>query len=81
MNIKENQLKELGKLIDISSGEKERPWREKKIRTLELAESYKRLGMKKAYRVLECSSYLEFKRYIETKELKLHQANFCKVRL
>lgn len=71
----------MNQLKDISKNGKERPWDEKKLKTLELAESYKRLGMKKAYRVLDCSSYLEFKRYIENGKLKLYQANFCKVRL
>lgn len=59
--------------------EKVRPWREHKMSTVQLAESYKRLGYKKSYRVADCGSFLEFKR-IES-ELKLHKANFCKVRL
>lgn len=60
---------------------KERPWKEKKIKTLLLAESYTRLGMKKAYRVLDCGSFLEFKRFILSGEFRLNGANFCKVRL
>jgi len=72
---KENQL------VDISKSGKEVPWVDKKIRTLLLAESYKRLNNKKAYRVQECGSFLEFKRYLTTGELKLQGANFCKVRL
>lgn len=73
--IKENQL------IDISKSGKEVPWIEKKLKTLLLAESYKRLNNKKAYRVQECGSFLEFKKYLSTGELKLQGANFCKVRL
>lgn len=37
--------------------------------------------MKKAYRVLDCGSYLEFKRFLLSGEFKLNGANFCKVRL
>lgn len=59
---------------------KERPWKEKRVKTLSLAESYERLGMKKAYRVKDCGSFLEFKRFIDG-TLKLNGANFCKVRL
>ncbi|MBU3229238.1 protein rep [Clostridium algidicarnis] len=59
---------------------KDRPWKEKKVKTLVLAESYERLGMKKAYRVRDCGSFLEFKRYTNG-TLKLNGANFCKVRL
>ena len=73
---KENQL------VDISKSGKEVPWKDKKIRTLLLSESYKRLEMNsKAYRVQECGSFLEFKKYLSTGELKLQGANFCKVRL
>lgn len=64
-----------------SIGDKERPWKDKKISSIELAKSYKRLGSNKAYRVWECGSFLEFKRYKEDNSLKLHNANFCKVRL
>lgn len=59
---------------------KERPWKEKRVKTLALAESYERLGIKKAYRVRDCGSFLEFKRLIDG-TLKLNGANFCKVRL
>lgn len=67
-------------LNDVKDG-KEKPWKVKKLNTLELAESYSRLGMKKSYRVRDCGSLLEFKRYHEDGSLKLYQANFCKVRL
>lgn len=67
-------------LSDVKDG-KEIPWGVKKMNTLELAESYNRLGMKKSYRVAECGSFLEFKRYYEDGSLKLNRANFCKVRL
>jgi len=60
---------------------KERPWREKKEKTVLLAKSYKRLGSKKTYRVSECSTYLEFRKSLECESKKLFKANFCKVRL
>jgi len=77
-DIEENQMEVLS---DKDKKGKERPWKAKKTKTLLLAESYKRLGMKKAYRVLDCGSFLEFKRYISSGEFKLNGANFCKVRL
>lgn len=57
------------------------PWRAKKMNTLTLADSYQRLGLKKHYRVRDCGTYLEFKRYKHDNTLKLSTANFCKVRL
>ena len=61
-----------GKVID---------WRGKKLESLELASSYKRLGSNKYYRVQDCSNFLEWKYYLETEEKRLARANFCKVRL
>ena len=72
----ENQLN------DVAPNGKIRPWKEKKMSSLELAESYKRLGMlKKSYRVKGCGTVLEFKRLLQDDSLKLNRANFCKVRL
>ena len=68
-------------LKDITKLGKERPWREKKLKTIELANSYYRLGNKKYYRIRECGTYLEYRRYLETQELRLNRSNFCKVRL
>lgn len=68
-------------LKDLLPDGSERPWKDKKLKTMLLAESYERLGSKKAYRVRECGSFLEFKRYISTGEIRLNGANFCKVRL
>ena len=73
-----NHITESEFLKDEKNG-KERPWKEHKMSTMELAESYARLGMKKSYRVTDCGSFLEFKRSDEG--LKLHRAVFCKVRL
>jgi plasmid rolling circle replication initiator protein Rep len=68
-------------LTDKDKNGKERPWREKKLSTLLLAESYQRLGFKKAYRVINCGTYLEYKEALKYKVKKLNKANFCKVRL
>jgi plasmid rolling circle replication initiator protein Rep len=73
--------KEMEVLKDITKSGKERPWREKKLKTIELAESYRRLGNKKYYRIKECGTYLEYKRFLETLDFRLNRANFCKVRL
>lgn len=75
---------QLGKwevLKDITKAGKERPWREKKLKTIELANSYYRLGNKKYYRIVDCGSYLEYRMYLETNEKRLNRSNFCKVRL
>lgn len=58
----------------------ERPWVDKKIRSIMLANSYERLGFKKSYSVRECGSFLEFRKY-ESGDFKLSGANFCKDRL
>jgi plasmid rolling circle replication initiator protein Rep len=79
INTRNNQEVEV--LIDKDKSGKERPWCEKKLKTLTLADSYERLGMEKFYRVRECGTYLEYRRYLKTQDLKLHSANFCKVRL
>lgn len=56
-------------------------WQVKKSKTHLVADSYSRLGYNsKASRVNFCGTYLQFKRYTDS-SLKLHSANFCKVRL
>ncbi len=67
-------------LQDTKNG-KEIDWRGKKLENLELAASYKRIGSNKYYRVLDCSTFLEWKYYFEINEKRLAKANFCKVRL
>ena len=68
-------------LIDINSNGKVTDWQGKKLRTIELAESYRRLGLDKHFRVRDCGTFLEFKRFINDNSMKLNKANFCKVRL
>lgn len=77
---KELENNQLEILSDKDVKGKERPWREKKIKTIPLAESYKRLGFKKYYRVKDCGDYLEFRKFNDG-SIKLNRANFCKVRL
>jgi len=77
MICEKNQSDEV--LSDKSKTGKERPWRVHKMNTIKLAESYERLGEKKAYRVKDCGTFLEFKNY--GNEKRLNRANFCKVRL
>ena len=68
-------------LHDFSSTGKERPWQEKKNKSLIVSESFKRLGnLKRASKIHECGTFLEFKQFSD-KTLKLHLANFCKARL
>lgn len=81
-NNKENEKNQIEILVDKDKKGKEIDWKSKKIRNILLAESYKRLHLKKAYRVQECGTYLEFKQSKENPNLKkLSNANFCKDRL
>lgn len=68
-------------LQDPRANGKERPWRNKKIRSLIIAESFRRLGEeKKSNRVKFCGTYLEFTRYPDSERI-LTAANFCRERL
>ena len=71
-------------LIDLNNEGKVTDWQGKKLKTIELAESYRRLGEEfksKHYRVRDCGTFLEFKKFINDNSMKLNKANFCKVRL
>jgi len=71
-------------LIDVNKDGKVTDWQGKKLKTIELAESYRRLGEEfksKHYRVRDCGTFLEFKKFINDNSMKLNKANFCKVRL
>lgn len=68
-------------LHDINAHGKERPWREKKLAALDLAETYKALHMdKKAERLTECANFLEFA-VTDEGTLRLRTMNSCRVRL
>lgn len=73
-------MEKLEKLVDKNRNGKEIDWEGRKLKNIELAESYKRLGLKKAYRVKECGTLLSFKQVDEDLK-KLFKANFCKDRL
>lgn len=79
-----NNIKKDGEQLEIlrdyTAAGKEINWKDKKERTLMLADSYLRLGLKKGYRVKDCGTYLQFKRFKDN-SFKLHTANFCKDRL
>ena len=68
-------------LKDVKKNGKDNNWNKRKEDNLNLAESYKRLGYKKYYRVVDCSTFLEFRYFFNLNEKKLNRANFCKVRL
>lgn len=72
----------IGKAIlqDTNKNGKDNKWKERKESNLLLADSYQRLGLRKYYRVAECSTFLEFG-VTKQESLKLLHANFCKVRL
>jgi len=68
-------------LEDGKSGKK-RPWKLKKIRSLQVADSFQRLGwQKKAGRVRFCGSSLAFLVELETGIKRLQDADFCRERL
>lgn len=74
----DNDIKVLheSQLIDGSND-----WDYKKNRSLLVADSFKRLGFdNKFYRMRDCGTYLEFRRY-KSGDFKLNTANFCKQRL
>ena len=66
-------------LSDKSKNGKERPWAEYKLSNSYLAIAYDEVDESKANRLRDCASWLEFSRTEEG--LKLHKANFCRVRL
>lgn len=78
---KKDSDNDINVLKDINKNGKDNNWKKRKEDNLNLAESYKRLGFKKYYRVLDCSTFLEFRYFLDTGEKKLNNANFCKVRL
>ena len=73
-------MQEIKILDDSKKDGKKADWRKRKINSLLLSESYRRLGEPKNARVFCCGSELEFKVFDDSTR-KLHSANFCKVRL
>jgi len=76
-----DQSGELTPLKDLDSRGKERPWKEKKKRSMITADHHAAVEelRKKALRIYDCGNYLVFK--LKDGRLKLYQAYFCKARL
>lgn len=68
-------------LVDKTKSGKERPWRNKKLSSINYYELLHVLEFKKAERVKECGTVLEFKADEDTGYLKLFKTWFCKSRL
>ncbi|MFB1052259.1 protein rep [Paraliobacillus sp. JSM ZJ581] len=68
-------------LVDKTKSGKVRPWKEKKIASVDYFELLHILEFKKAERVKECAVLLEYKESRETGERKLYKVWFCKSRL
>lgn len=68
-------------LVDKTKSGKVRPWREKKIASVDYFELLHILEFKKAERVKDCALVLEYKQNYETGERKLYRVWFCKSRL
>lgn len=68
-------------LVDKTKSGKERPWRSKKLSSINYYELLHVLEFKKAERVKECGTVLEFKADEDTGHLKLFKTWFCKSRL
>lgn len=67
-------------LVDVSHLGKVRPWKEKKIKNLFLADIYRSIDEKKSLRLRECATFLYFE-IDSSDKLSLQSGNFCKVRL
>ena len=68
-------------LEDKSNSGQVRPWQDKKCKSILTAQSFQRLGMDEvAANVFSCGTVLAFK-VLDDESLRLHSANFCKVRL
>ena len=67
-------------LCDTQDGRRERPWAATKLLNGFLALAYDDVDIRKASRLRSCASWLKFARNASG-QLKLHRANFCRVRL
>lgn len=62
------------------NGRRERPWAAFKLMNGYVALAYDEIHERKAARLRECASWLQFKKGADNM-MKLHRANFCRVRL
>lgn len=79
-NTKKTDEKQIQILHDYTTAGKKIDWVDKKKRNLLLADSYKRLGLKKSYIVRDCSTLLQYKVFKDGVR-KLHGLNSCRDRL
>lgn len=75
-----NKIKNQDILNDKSSTGKERPWRGKKMKNQLLAWVYEKINLKKAIRLRDCASWIEFSIQANG-DKRLTNSNFCRVRL
>lgn len=75
--MKLNECQEV--LHDFSATGKERPWARYKLANGYIAIAYDFIDRKKSQRMRDCASFLLFSK--EGDGMKLHKANFCRVRL
>jgi plasmid rolling circle replication initiator protein Rep len=78
-------------LKDIAPSGRVRPWRQRHMESLMLAEIYAAMGeagtddaakyLDKARRLESCAEYAEFVKLPDGQGLRLHQSSFCRVRL
>lgn len=59
---------------------KRRPWREKKVMNMQLADVYKYIDMSKSERLEKCATVLQFRKYADG-AMKLNSMSSCRVRL
>jgi plasmid rolling circle replication initiator protein Rep len=72
----------MGKFLsDKKKNGKKRPWKEKKMNSIKVSKSFRRMDeWKRADRILDCGDYLEFV-FLEDGSKKLKTARFCRERL
>lgn len=76
----EKKLQDYNVLSDVSESGRKRPWREKKMANMLLSAAYESVNERKAERLRNCATYVSFVTQ-ENGKKKLHDANFCRVRL
>lgn len=82
MFTEDNYIPEHTLLQDLNTTGKSRPWKDKKIKSIKLSDSYRRLrDFKKAFIVGQCGSSLTFAECPNDGFKKLLIANFCRNRL
>lgn len=77
--LSQEAIKDGEELKDYTSTGRERPWREKRLATEQLANIYAYVNPSKAERLRKCATFLTFSK--KQGKLKLYRGNFCCVRL